>query len=286
MGGTFASPARNEGAMSLPYFPMYPSDFEADTSHLSLAEDGAYNRLLRLMWMTPGCSLPDDPAWITRRLRVSAGDFQSIVAPLLDEFFKRSGGRVYSPRLRREWEKVDETSRRRSEAGKKGGRPKDTEKKAQSEKPGFDFDKAGPKQPEPEPEPYKNTEAKASVVRLATDHSSECVERFNRIAARVGWPSVQRLTPPRKAALSHRIADCGGVDEWCEAMERAARSPLLTGQAGRGWLANFDWLLKPANFTKLMEGNYDPSTRDTGQAGRSGMVDAFAAVAAARSGRA
>ncbi|MCP5097247.1 MAG: YdaU family protein, partial [Chloroflexi bacterium] len=36
--------------MSLPYFPMYPTDFEADTSHLTLEEDGAYNRLLRLMW--------------------------------------------------------------------------------------------------------------------------------------------------------------------------------------------------------------------------------------------
>jgi uncharacterized protein YdaU (DUF1376 family) len=31
--------------MSLPYFPMYPTDFEAKTSHLTLAEDGAYNRL-------------------------------------------------------------------------------------------------------------------------------------------------------------------------------------------------------------------------------------------------
>lgn len=50
--------------MSLPYFPMFPTDFEAKTSHLTLAEDGAYNRLLRLMWMTPGCSLPDDDAWI------------------------------------------------------------------------------------------------------------------------------------------------------------------------------------------------------------------------------
>jgi len=55
--------------MSMPYFPMFPTDFEADTSHLTLAEDGAYNRLLRLVWMSPGCSLPDDDAWILRRMR-------------------------------------------------------------------------------------------------------------------------------------------------------------------------------------------------------------------------
>lgn len=149
--------------MSLPYFPMYPADFEADTSHLTLEEDGAYNRLLRLMWMTPGCSLPDDVAWITRRLRVTPEIYERVIAPLLVEFFKRSNGRIFSPRLRKEWEKVDETSRRRSEAGKKGGRPKATENKQETQKAGFDFDKAGPKQPEPEPySEKKEREANAS----------------------------------------------------------------------------------------------------------------------------
>ncbi len=138
--------------MSLPYFPMYPTDFEADTAHLSLAEDGAYNRLLRLMWMTPGCSLPDDNAWIARRMRADTDTMATVVLPVIAEFMERKGGRVVSPRLQREWKKVDETSRLRSEAGKKGGRPKVVENKHEHEKPGFDFDKARPKQPEPEPE--------------------------------------------------------------------------------------------------------------------------------------
>ena len=142
--------------MSLPYFPLFPSNFEAKTSHLSLMEDGAYNRLLRICWMTPGCSLPDDPAWIARRMRLTPADFARVVAPLLDEFFKRKNGRVFSPRLTREWEKVDETSRKRSEAGKKGGRPKAPENTRKDIKLGFDFDKAGPKQPEPYPEPDKD----------------------------------------------------------------------------------------------------------------------------------
>lgn len=147
--------------MRTPYFPMYPADFEAKTSHLTLEEDGAYNRLLRLCWMTPGCSLPDDAAWIARRMRVSIADFERVVKPLLDEFFKRENGRVFSPRLTEEWEKVDETYRKRSEAGKKGGRPKAVENKQKDEKAGFGFDKAGPKQPEPEPEP-DYSEANAS----------------------------------------------------------------------------------------------------------------------------
>ena len=67
--------------MSLPYFPMYPSDFEAKTSHLTLEEDGAYNRLLRLCWMTPGASIPDDDAWIMRRMRVDQATFDRVVRP-------------------------------------------------------------------------------------------------------------------------------------------------------------------------------------------------------------
>lgn len=139
--------------MSIPYFPMYPADFEADTSHLTLEEDGAYNRLLRLMWMTPGCSLPNDPAWIARRMRVDFETFCRVISPLIEEFLTVKNGRIISPRLRAEYEKADETYRKRSEAGKKGGRPKGIENKSEQAKAGLSLEKAGPKQPEPEPEP-------------------------------------------------------------------------------------------------------------------------------------
>lgn len=89
--------------MSLPYFNLYPSDFEAKTSHLTLEEDGAYNRLLRLCWMTPGCSLPDDDAWIMRRMRVDAETYERVVRVVLDEFFTRENGRVSNAMLT-EWQ--------------------------------------------------------------------------------------------------------------------------------------------------------------------------------------
>lgn len=155
--------------MSLPYFNLYPTDFEADTAHLTLEEDGAYNRLLRLMWMTPGCSLPDDDAWIMRRMRVDAATFARVVLPVISEFLTRQGGRVFSARLTREWKKVDITSKLRSEAGKRGGRPKSVDNKEKEEKAGFDFDKARPKQPEPEPEEDKrDTDVSPKVVVKGT----------------------------------------------------------------------------------------------------------------------
>lgn len=135
--------------MSLPYFPLYPSDFEAKTSHLTLEEDGAYNRLLRLCWMTPGCSLPDDPAWIARRMRVDLDTFNRVIAPLLDEFFHRSHGRIDSPKLTRIFRETDEKHTRRVSAGKKGGRPA---KALETNDTDQSNAKAMPKQPEPEPE--------------------------------------------------------------------------------------------------------------------------------------
>jgi hypothetical protein len=140
---------------------------------------------------------------------------------------------------------------------------------------------------EPEQEPEQEQELRGTnVPRASVDHEA-CIAHFNAVAERVGWAQVQKISPSRKAALSQRISDCGGADAWCEAMDRAGRSPLLTGQAGRGWRADFDWLCKAANFTKLMEGNYDPQrSGNSGAARGGGMVDAFAAVAAARSGHA
>lgn len=140
--------------MSLPYFNLYPRDFEADTSHLSLEEDGAYNRLLRLCWMTPGCSLPDDDAWIMRRLRVDKDTYDRVVRVVISEFFIRKNGRVSNARIAREFEQSSAAHEKRVFAGKSGGKAKAL--KTNNNKPGNA--KAMLKQPEPEPEPYKEEE--------------------------------------------------------------------------------------------------------------------------------
>ena len=144
--------------MTLPYFPMYPTDFEADTSHLTLEEDGAYNRLLRLMWMTSGCSLPDDDAWVMRRMRVDSDTFERVVRVVIDEFFTRKAGRISNPRLAKEHQKTSLAHRKRVEAGSRGGKAKAL--KAKQKTPSNAV--AKPYQPEPEPEPYRDTNVSLS----------------------------------------------------------------------------------------------------------------------------
>lgn len=108
----------------IPYLPLYVNDFEGDTAHLTLEEDGAYNRLIRLCWRTSGCSIPNDPAWIMKRLRINKKQYDAVIKPLIVEFFIVKKGRVFQKRLKEEFLKINKTISERKKAGKKGGTAK------------------------------------------------------------------------------------------------------------------------------------------------------------------
>jgi len=103
------------------YMPLYVDVFEAATAHLTRTEDGTYNRLLRLCWRQSGCSVPDDPSWIARRMRCDMEEYHDEVEPIIREFFRRENGRVFQGRQRREWVKAIELAEKRAAAGRKGG---------------------------------------------------------------------------------------------------------------------------------------------------------------------
>ena len=67
------------------------------------------------------------------------------------------------------------------------------------------------------------------------------------------FPAVMKLTETRKRAIKARLKDYG-LDEIKRAFSLAGQSDFLKGSSG--WQASFDWLMKPANMTKVLEGNY------------------------------
>lgn len=109
-------------------------------------------------------------------------------------------------------------------------------------------------EPEPEPKPI-GTSADADASALA-------LEAYNLEAEKHDWPEAQRMTPKRRTAFRARLSECGGVDGWRQAMQRAGQSDFLTGRTRRSdghekWSPSLDFFLKQDSFTKLMEGSYD-----------------------------
>lgn len=85
---------------------------------------------------------------------------------------------------------------------------------------------------------------------------------YNLVATECHWPKAQSLTSRRKTSMKARLAECGGVDGWMAAMEKARACPHLRGETRRApgyenWRPSIDFFLQQSSFTKLMEGNFD-----------------------------
>ena len=69
-------------------------------------------------------------------------------------------------------------------------------------------------------------------------------------------PKVLKLSDSRKKAIKARLNDFG-LEEIKRAFVLTEQSDFLKGTNANGWQAGFDWLMKPANLTKVLEGNYE-----------------------------
>ena len=145
----------------LPHMPLFIDDYEAATSHLSLEEDGAYNRLLRLCWRQPDCTIPDLDSWIIRMMRCDKETFERAVRPIIGEFFTEKNGRLFQKRQKTEHGYVKTVTSKRKEAGRKGGLAKSLKSKDNTDSKTTDLpeqkdSKALAPTPTPTPTPTPN----------------------------------------------------------------------------------------------------------------------------------
>ena len=74
-------------------------------------------------------------------------------------------------------------------------------------------------------------------------------------------PSIKQLSDARKKTLKARAREYG-KEALVKVFQKAAVSDFLNGKNDRSFMASFDWLLKPTNFPKVLEGNYDNPVKD------------------------
>lgn len=82
---------------------------------------------------------------------------------------------------------------------------------------------------------------------------------WNQMAGEVGLPEVRALTGERSKHLAARLKDIGSLGEWFASVNAIKEQPFLTGRNDRNWRANFDWFVKPSNFSKVIENTYERS---------------------------
>lgn len=73
----------------------------------------------------------------------------------------------------------------------------------------------------------------------------------------VSFPKLRTLSENRKKAIRARIHQGYTYDDILEAFSLAEQSNFLKGGNDRNWSATFDWIMKDANLTKILEGNYN-----------------------------
>jgi hypothetical protein len=80
-------------------------------------------------------------------------------------------------------------------------------------------------------------------------------EFYRELASSIGRPAPRDFTPERRQLTRGRVAQYSLAD-FQTVFIKCRDSPFLRGDRGRTPLT-YDWLMKKANFQKVLEGNYD-----------------------------
>jgi hypothetical protein len=116
-------------------------------------------------------------------------------------------------------------------------------------------------EPSSEPSPPVDDESPSKVSKPKCP-SQAIVDLFNKTLP--GLPQVAMLTKDRITKISARWNDSTVHQDlgfWAEFFELVGSSPFLMGEGegrdgNKPFRATFDWLIKPSNFVKVVEGNY------------------------------
>jgi uncharacterized protein YdaU (DUF1376 family) len=264
--------------------PFYVGDYLADTMLLTTLQHGAYLLLMLACWKSGG-SLPDDDDALASASKLSASEWRKNSATLR-RFFEAKDGQLSHKRIGSELERAQALSDKRTEAGKKGGRPA---KEKQSETNSFPFAEAKPKQNET-PSPSQSTSlrsvldlsdeanASSSSAEPTTGRRPEVPCPYESIVAAYHdalpmLPKVRLIDDKRKTLMRKRWAwvltstKSDGTPRATNGTEaivwfqnyfsRAAANAWLTGQAPskgyENWKADLEFLLKDAGLKAVIE---------------------------------
>lgn len=245
------------------------ADYVANTLHLTTRQHGGYILLICAAWNGKGF-LPGTDEGLRAIAKLSPREWKDD-GPALKAFLTRRGEAWVHERVEFEWNDAQSLIAAKSKAGKEGARKR--------------WQGRGNGKPMAVPsDSHRQTDAPLPSPRpVTTSHQVEAgaaaaFAAYQQSAEQHGWPNPQFMNSTRRYAIEERLRECGGIAGWNAALEAASTAEFLKGIDGRcqRWF-DLDWLLKPQNFTRLMEGRYAERHRDDKQ--QSGLGAALAGLA-------
>ena len=73
----------------------------------------------------------------------------------------------------------------------------------------------------------------------------------------ISYPTIKAIDGSRRKDVADRWSANRSLDTFEELFRKAEASPFLKGQNDSNWSADFDWIMRPENFAKVLEGKYD-----------------------------
>lgn len=229
------------------YFQFNIGDYASHTRHLSPMEDLAYRRLLDLYYLKDG-QVYGDEAEVARQ--VGLREYVQEVKQVLQDFFCLDADDRWShARCDAEIAHFRQKSEKASNAGKASAQRRSNVRSTDV-------------QPTNNQQPITNNQE--PILSSKEDMSSDddrvsvkdIVEAWNELAEAKGLAKVVRVTDTRRKQIQARIKEYE-PDDWSKALTAIYKSKFLCGENDRGWKADFDFLLQPKSFVKLVEGAYD-----------------------------
>lgn len=243
-------------------FQFYPSDFLMDEKVMVMTNQqvGIYIKMICFCWQ--GGSLPNDADKIARMcgedvesMNEMWGDIVRCFDVIIDP--ETGESRLVHRRLKKEFKKQQDFRAKMSRAGKlsaekRWGKKFEDESKSEDESATTDED---------HDEKVEKTNSKSDIPKCPY---AEIIALYHEELPEL--PAVNIITANRKRVLAARWREDSSrqtLDWWRDYFRRIKGSNFLMGRS-TDFRADFDWIIGPRNFEKIMAGRYDNKTPTNG----------------------
>lgn len=247
------------------YYQFSIGDYRAATAHLTNEEDLAYRRLLDMYYDTEQ-KIPLDTQWVSRRLRVDS----HVVRDVLNDMFVQHEDGWFHARCEDVIQQYHAMAEKNRANGRLGGRKKNPV--------------GNPLETDSQPiakatinqEPITNNQVNTSICppdgELA-DGLPDCDHKKVIELYHQHLPTLRKVevwNAARQGYLRQRWREVASemkqpsndemLNWWAGFFQHINKSKFLTGKVnskdGRSFVADLEWIIKPSNFAKIIEGKY------------------------------